>query len=474
MSELIRHTISPTQPADPNSFCRLLPPSGVRFNCESLRQLALSMRSDPPKEKKSLPPFRQPPAAAYTYLGQFIDHDLIRDETPLALAGDKEPYATPNLAGGRLDLHHLYGDGPGSSRHGGLYESDEASFRLGLDFAASGATAQSQTFDLPLNDCGCPAAAEDRNTENMILRQICGLFMKLHNLAVSQGASYEEARKRTTETYHYIVCHDFLKNVLTTDVFRRVVAGKDHCIDWKSAGFAVPVEFAQAAFRFGHSMVRQDYQVNKEHIVPVSDIFGNPQKDGSLKPEMAIDWRTFADRTNRPSNKIDTRLVPELFALPSDQAPHCTLASPPAIPLPSELAVRTLWRGAATRLPTAQEMAQGMGIALLKPDVSNSDRDPWAKLAELDLLDSIPLWYYLLLEAEVFLEETDIENVFHNRLGPLGGQIVGEVILGSLSLEGSLTQPHDDSVVPIWDLSGTQFKVDSLPMVARVTGLSDS
>jgi hypothetical protein len=429
------------------------------------------------KQSRKNPSF-QAPAAAHTYLGQFIDHDLVRDDTPLEIAGDKEPNEIPNPAGGRLDLHHLYGDGPRSCRHGGLYETDGASFRLGENLANAAATSESQTFDLPLDKCGCPASAEDRNTENLILRQICALFMKLHNLAVSQGASFSEARTRTTETYQYIVCHDFLKNVLTAELFDRVVLGCDRRIDWKSEGFAVPVEFAQAAFRFGHSMVRREYQLNNlpgETEVLLSDIFGNPQRAGPLDPKKAIDWRSFTAPNTRPANLIDTLLAPELFLLPDNQAAHCTVPIPSAIALPPELAVRTLWRGAATRLPTGQEMTNALGVPVVERKASDSERDPWAKLDELDLLDRIPLWYYVLLEAELSREQVpDVEGVFNNRLGPLGGQLVAEVILGSLMAEDSFLNQHDSDWVPKWTLSTTEFTVDSLAMVARVTGLTSN
>ncbi len=220
--------MNPIQPCEctaPARFGRLLPASKQRFNCESLRQLAFSMRpsrATPVGGGKQLP---NSPTAAYTYFGQFIDHDLIRDETPLQLAGVKEPSATPNVAGGCLDLHHIYLGGPTQDSH--LYEADMASFRLGTNVTRNG-----ETFDLPMDDCGCPASAEDRNTENLILRQICVLFMKLHNKAVSEGANFDEARRRTVETYPYLVVNDFLKQVLNDDTYHRVVTrGERHRVE---------------------------------------------------------------------------------------------------------------------------------------------------------------------------------------------------------------------------------------------------
>jgi hypothetical protein len=133
----IRPEVNKDAPAD--HFCRLLEPTDVRFNCETLRQLALSMcptdgtdtaNSNGPAvlelpvcDVEPRPAVVEPPPA-YTYFGQFIDHDLSRDDTPLQQAGLDEPINMLNTAGGYLDLHHVYGDGPESAAHGKLYKDD--------------------------------------------------------------------------------------------------------------------------------------------------------------------------------------------------------------------------------------------------------------------------------------------------------------------------------------------------------------
>lgn len=158
--------ICPFQPADARHFCRLFKPLDREetFDVETMTKLGRSMSRDQSLDPS---PARTPPVA-YTYFGQFIDHDLTRDETLFAKAGLKEPKETRNYGGGRLDLNHVYGDGPGSKRDGKLYEKDGASFRLGeIRSPMTGVR-----FDLPL-DNGYPTAADDRTPENLILRQLC-------------------------------------------------------------------------------------------------------------------------------------------------------------------------------------------------------------------------------------------------------------------------------------------------------------
>ena len=65
-------------------------------------------------------PFTDIPAG-YTYLGQFIDHDLTFDKTNVALGTAISP---ANLLQGRsptLDLDSLYGNGPGDPASAKFY-----------------------------------------------------------------------------------------------------------------------------------------------------------------------------------------------------------------------------------------------------------------------------------------------------------------------------------------------------------------
>jgi hypothetical protein len=253
----------PYEPAPIDRYCRLFPPTNPPFDRKVMEKLGLSMQrqtSRIPKEQE-----RQPPPAGYTYLGQFVDHDLTLDETPLqeAIGYGSTPAQTINRASARLNLNHLYGSGPGSVQHGYLYENDGASFRLGKVL-----TKQKQTFDLPVGPNG-PESAEARNTQNLILRQLCVMFLKLHNLAVRElpvslepFERFQRARNRVCWQYQYLVREDYLYQITTPKVYDEVITKSRRKIDWQSKGFAIPVEFSQAAFRFGHSMVRAQYDLN--------------------------------------------------------------------------------------------------------------------------------------------------------------------------------------------------------------------
>ena len=112
---------------DPGMFGRMfpkLPPLSV--NDSKLKALSEAMLdadpADAAKDNAKIP-------AGFTYLGQFVDHDITLDLTSL---GDKQkdPLGIENFRTPGLDLDCLYGLGPDGSPH--LYQ------RSGPQFQARG------------------------------------------------------------------------------------------------------------------------------------------------------------------------------------------------------------------------------------------------------------------------------------------------------------------------------------------------
>src|ERR1700751_3121732 len=66
--------------------------------------------------------------ALYTYLGQFIDHDLTFDPDA-SFQKQKDPDATEDFRTPAFDLDNVYGRGPGDQPY--LYYTDGKSFLLG-------------------------------------------------------------------------------------------------------------------------------------------------------------------------------------------------------------------------------------------------------------------------------------------------------------------------------------------------------
>ena len=83
------------------------------------------------------------------------------------------------------------------------------------------------------------------------------------------------------------------------------------------------------------------------------------------------------------------------------------------------LAVRDLQRGQAIGLPSGEAIARLIGAEILDPADIGLARHGWR--------GETPLWFYILREADVAGDG--------DRLGPVGGRIVGEVLIGLLNAD---------------------------------------
>lgn len=407
------------------------------------------MRSDTAGggDRNHLPPF-----AGYTYLGQFIDHDLTLDLTPLALAGKTAVTATPNFRSPRFDLDHLYGGGLELTPF--LFRSasppGEERFCIGMTRPAvgEGRYLESSLNDLPRNSDGAALASDPRQDENLNLAQLHVTFLRSHNRLLDNsellnasphykdvGSRFKAAQRALTWHYQWIIRHDFLRQILDPEIFAQLEGDQALQVGPPSGDFAVPVEFSLAAFRFGHSVVRDDYFFNDFHrAAALADLFRLTGRGGGATPALpadwVIDWKRFffvgaAVGSARHSERIDTIIADGLHQLPGDStvSPH--------------LPVRTLQRGERVGLPAGQRVAEALGFVPLQANqiANGADGDT---LRKYGYDAQTPLWYYILKEAEIIHEG--------RCLGTTGSKIVAEVILGAL-----LSDPDSYvSVDPAW------------------------
>ena len=87
-----------------------------------------------------------PIPAGFTYLGQFIDHDLTFDKTSVMLGQNVSPAQMLQARSPALDLDSLYGAGPADPESAKFY-SDDRHLKMGKTVAADGFPARNG-FDL--------------------------------------------------------------------------------------------------------------------------------------------------------------------------------------------------------------------------------------------------------------------------------------------------------------------------------------
>jgi hypothetical protein len=354
--------------------------------------------------------------AGYTYLGQFIDHDLTFDPAS-QLQRDNDPEALIDFRTPRLDLDSVYGAGPDDQPY--LYDwADERDpgvrMLLGPGPDRPAGTA---AVDLPRNQAGRALIGDARNDENALVAQLHLLFLRFHNQVVEHLREQEraptgrdlleDAQREVRWHYQWIVRHEFLPLVTgdTLEHFER------RFFRWSGDQPFMPVEFSAAAFRFGHSMVRQNYVLRRG--TPPVDILPGLRGRRPLPEDLVLEWRQFFplpdERRPLGSMRIDTRLAGALRHVP-----------PTGLPL----AQLNLERSQALGLPSGTDVAHAIGeTALTDGELALGDVvDAEAREA---LLRAPPLWYYVL-------RETDRPGNAGTHLGPVGARLVAEVLIGLL------------------------------------------
>jgi len=190
----------------------------------------------------------------------------------------------------------------------------------------------------------------------------------------------------------------------------------------------IPLEFADAAYRYGHSQIRHTYQLNGAGgAVPIfPDLLGFRP----VAAEHQIEWPRLFDAVGAPpaarAKKIDGRLVGALIALP------VALTGASEVEEFHSLAVRDLVRGQGVGLPSGETVARRMGEPPLSAKGVGTSSAGWSS--------ETPLWYYLLREADV--------RQAGDRIGPVGSRIVGEVLIGLLDLDPSSVRHAPQSWTP--------------------------
>jgi hypothetical protein len=275
-----------------------------------------------------------------------------------------------------------------------------------------------------------------RNDENLIIIQFHKAVAQFHNKIVdyarAQGIRqewlFETARRLTRWHYQWAVIHDFIPRFVGDELVPngtvyKEVAGKPPVINLnyykptnRDGRPFMPVEFAVAAYRFGHSLIRPFYVINNSGIVDIFGPDGQRNLNGGrpIPADLVIEWKNIlpVDPTfpARPPRKIDTKLSIPLSTLPGS-------AVPPPDPTVN-LAVRNTLRGKRVGLPSGQQVARAMRVNVLSNATLGLNNDPgWGGEA--------PLWFYILKEAE-------LPPYNGERLGPVGGRIMAETLVGLL------------------------------------------
>jgi hypothetical protein len=357
-------------------------------------------------------------AAGWPIFGQFVAHDITADRSILRAHANTAELR--NARSPQLNLECLYGDGP--TGHPFLYQRDDpAKFLLGLDGA-----------DLQRNIEGTAIIGDPRNDSHMLISQLHLAMLKAHNAFVDEARLagvandrvFDEAARQLQWHHQWIVLNEFLPALVGPTLANEVIRQGPQWFRPDHGGF-IPLEFADAAYRYGHSQIRHRYRLNLQ-TDPVS-LFPDLLGFRALPRQCRVDWTLFFDahgtKSAQRSKKIDGKLVRALVELPIAVTGECEMEDY------HSLAVRDLQRGQGVGLPSGEAVARHIGIAPLTAEQIGIASKGWH--------DETPLWYYILREADVCTGG--------HRIGPVGGRIVSEVLVGLIDADAtSFRRSHQE------------------------------
>lgn len=363
-------------------------------------------------------------AAGHTMFGHMIAHDITADRSLLhhhARLKEIRNFRTP-----ALDFDCLYGAGPMGAPY--MYDAaDSDKFLIGTNEIG-------RPDDLLRNSQGRAIIGDARNDVHGIMAQFQLAMLKFHNRVVdhirSEGVkaheTFAQAQRNVRWHLQWAVLHEFLPLIVGEKMIGDVLTNGRKYFHPKGQAF-IPIEFADAAYRFGHSQIRVRYQLNDAKTAVVfPDLAGGRP----VPSDRTVDWRYFFALDNaiapQASRRIGPRLAHTLIDLPEEVVG--------ATPRPEyhSLACRDMLRARALDLPSGETIARHIGAEPLQPhDVGLHDYG-WKC--------ETPLFYYILREAELR----------HNgeHLGDVGGRIIAETLVGIIDADPTSYRSADPSWTP--------------------------
>lgn len=450
--------------------------------------------------------------AGYTYLGQFLAHDLT-DNT--ALCSGNAPISSPrNLRIRPLWLDTLYGPGDAANSPwllaidvaGNQLPPGWPKTRFVLDTVGRqpdhprslpaqppardiGRERRTASTDVQSGYVGVPLIADDRNDDQPMLSQLTALFQIAHNLAMARlekdsppaspaqsCANFWTARLGLTFVYRRIVEEDYLERLLNKHVYdhyRKITPG---FLDHAEGESVVSRDFADAAFRIGHAMVRQRYRFNSNDAPEESSFLAiqalsrtSGAHSGRLVPLSApwiVDWSLFFEfEGTEPqfANLIRPKTNRQLDGASARH--HCATSNDVQEP---GLTCRDLSRGAQTgirKIPTLLTQVRQRLPELARSSAWLSSNEPgrraihkWWTGSDMEgantqcdwclteLKENPPPFLYYLIEADAETSGT--------RVGPLGSIILADTFFRALDYR---PMPYSSSDQSLTDAANEVF-----------------
>ena len=403
--------------------------------------------------------------SGYTYLLQFVAHDLVDTTVPFWAAAEAG-VTSRNMRDQGLMLDTLYGGGPTTCpmafQPAGMMPDSRTHLRLGEIFDAGPATGPCPYRDTARvkigknpppgepDDASQAYVADVRNDVSTIVSQIVVLFSIVHNAIAAKLATLgAQARFAHTSAamlsmYHAIIRQDLMKRLLDGRVYDTLNARCAASKDWLWRGEGIPLEFSHGAFRVGHAMVRPSYQFNAGNTFPIGEVLTGPIPGEDVRSPLPsnwiVEWSKFFDCLGGTPNyslklAIHQQLPLDFQGLfnqiAANSPDHLTLRDWLSAANARTARLDALIQSAREHYPDLNFLDSTSIQQWLIALTNGSDGTPAAretvKQHANQLKTDLPLPLYVLLESQL---DTTIAGA---HMGPLGSIIVGETIFRRLT-----------------------------------------
>ena len=288
---------------------------------------------------------------------------------------------------------------------------------------------------MPRNAEGVALIGDPRNDVHVIVSQLHVAMIRVHNRLVQQvrergvagSEVFETARRETIWHYQWVIVNDFLPRLVGTDLVDSVL---EHGPRFYRPGGAPGSRWSSRTRRSATATARSATRSSSTRGRTSFSLFPDLIGFRPVPAELAIDWSRLFDLAGaQPAQRaksIDGRLARSLIELPAAITGDVELAAY------QSLAGRDLERGRAYGLPSGEAVAQAMGEAHIDGDPLGLRAAGWP--------GETPLWLYFLAESASCGRG--------EQLGPSGGRIVAEVLIGILDADGGSYRANEPGWTP--------------------------
>ena len=157
---------------------------------------------------------------------------------------------------------------------------------------------------MPRNAEGVALIGDSRNDVHFLVSQLHVAMIKLHNRLVERarergvtGADvFEVGRRETIWHYQWVIVNDYLPRLVGAELVDSVLDEGPRF--YRPDGVPrIPLEFADAAFRYGHSQVRDAFKLNARSTT--LRLFPDLMGFRPVPAELAVEWELALRRRGR-------------------------------------------------------------------------------------------------------------------------------------------------------------------------------